>query len=166
MIKYKVNDTVLHGVSGVCRIDSIETRSFSGKKREYYVLKPLSDERSTVYIPTDNEELLSKMRYILSQQQIYDLIASVQDNELVWIENENQRKEKYRQTLIVGDCRQLIVLLKTLCIYKKNKEAENKKIHKCDETFLNDAQKLLYDEFSRVINIKKEQFLDFLINKK
>ena len=54
---YNVNDAVVYSSYGVCVISAIEERDFSGESVEYYVLRPVSDNKNTFYVPTSNEDL-------------------------------------------------------------------------------------------------------------
>ena len=53
MQKYKIGDFVLYGYSGACEIVEIGPLSFGGNNRDYYSLKPVYDERDTIYVPVD-----------------------------------------------------------------------------------------------------------------
>ena len=54
---YQVNDTIIYGMNGICKIVDITSKSFSGKKSEYYILKPMNSQASTIYVPVKNETL-------------------------------------------------------------------------------------------------------------
>ena len=62
MERYPINDTVFYGSEGVCRIVDIVKRRFQGQTEEYYVLQPVYNENSTIYVPIRNEALIGKMR--------------------------------------------------------------------------------------------------------
>ncbi len=66
---FQINDTVMYGIHGVCRIDDITTKEFMGTTKEYYVLKPVNDFTATLYVPMHNEKTVGKMRKILSKQE-------------------------------------------------------------------------------------------------
>lgn len=67
---YQIKDAVLYGMQGVCEVEDIAEKDFSGEKRMYYVLMPVYQSSSTIYIPVDNENSLSKMRKVLSAEEI------------------------------------------------------------------------------------------------
>ena len=58
---FRVGECVIYGSSGACRIADVRQESFTGAPREYYVLVPLSGG-SSVFVPTDNEQLVARMR--------------------------------------------------------------------------------------------------------
>jgi CarD family transcriptional regulator len=155
---------VLYGVQGLCRIAEISERDFTGKRTEYYVLKPVYDEKATIFIPVQNEALIQKMRRILSSDEIYDLIRNMPAEETIWIENENARRERYKQILSGGDRAELIQLIKTLYQRQQSQKAKGKKLHVTDDRFMREAEKMLYEEFAHVLNISPEQVLPFIID--
>ncbi len=61
---FKINDIVIYGTEGVCKIADINDKDFMGTKKRYYVLKPVKNEFSTFFAPTDSEKVLAKMRRI------------------------------------------------------------------------------------------------------
>ncbi len=164
---YQVNDFVLYTLNTICRIAEITTRNFGGKEIEYYILRPVYDEKATIYIPTNNLKLKSKMRSILSKEEIYQLISAMPQADYIWIEDDHKRKEVFQHIIDEGDRYQLISLIKTLYL-QRQKRLQNKrssKMHVSDERFFKDAEKLLYDEFAFVLGISPQQVVDFISEK-
>lgn len=58
---YSVGQTVLYGSNGICNIEEITTKEISGMSIDYYVLKPLYSQNSTLFVPVNNEKLVSKI---------------------------------------------------------------------------------------------------------
>ena len=162
MKSFEIGNTVTYGIHGVCVIDAIEEKEFMGKKADYYVLTPVNDTRFSVYVPCDSETLLARMKKVLSVKEIYELIRLMPTEEDIWIENSQERKKKYAQILASGDRQELVRLIKTLYERRENQKECKKKLHISDESFLRDAEKLLYDEFAHVLKITKEQVLPFI----
>lgn len=160
---YQINDTIIYGTNGICKIIDITDKNFSGKKAEYFILKPLNNQASTIYVPVNNEDLKKKMRRILSPSEIYQIIHDMPMEESIWIENENERKEKYKEMIARGDRRELVKIIKALYTHQQQLQAKGKKLHVADERFFKEAEKLLYEEFAIVLNIKPEEVLPFLL---
>ncbi|MCD7775095.1 MAG: hypothetical protein LUH40_05910 [Clostridiales bacterium] len=114
--------TVLYGSHGVCRVEGKVVQNLSNGKHEYYVLKPVYQASSTLFIPTDSEQLLSTVKEILSPDEIDDLLHSVKDEEPQWIENENIRKQSFSEILASGDRFRILMLIKS--VYKHKTEVE------------------------------------------
>ena len=150
---FQVNDVIIYGTQGVCKITGTEEKTISGKKKTYFVLKPVSDKGATIFAPTDNELVLKKMRRLLTKDQIHKLIDSMPQENAVWIENENARKELYKKVLEKGDHLELINMIKAIYTHKTQREAEGKRLHMSDERFFKDAEQILYNEFQFVLDL-------------
>lgn len=160
---YQIGDSFLYGREGVCKITDIVTRQIKGEDKQYYALEP-QDQHIKIFIPVDNNQAVSKMRRVLSKEDIYKLIKAMPDNETIWIEDKNVRKQKYNNIIINGDHEQLVKLIKTLYLHREEKLKSGKNFHVQDQQFLDTCEKILYDEFSTVLNIKPDQVIPFIIN--
>lgn len=162
---YKVNDIVIYGMNGVCKIVEIEEKNLMGTQKTYLVLNPLNGDKSTYYVPVDNEALLSKMRKLLSKDEINQLIDSMPKEKILWLENERKRKECYKKIIVDGNHCELIRMIKAIYLEKKDRETKGKKLHISDEKFLKDAEKILYDEFQYVLNIPQKDVMSYIISR-
>lgn len=162
---FQVNDVIIYGAQGVCKITGIEEKTISRKKKTYFVLKPVSDKGSTIFTPTDNALVLQKMRRLLTKDEIHKLIDSMLDENAMWVENENERKELYKNILTKGDHLELIKMIKAIYAHKKEREAEGKRLHMSDERFFKDAEQVLYNEFQYVLDMKsKDDLMCYIID--
>lgn len=159
---YGINDTVLYGAYGVCKIRDITEKEVDGHKQEYYVLKPVYDGNSTIFLPVHNEKTTEKMRHVLSAEEIYALIKAMPAESTIWIDDEAARKGRYKEILTKGNRAALVMLIKTLYLHQQAQMEKGKKLHAADEHCMKDAEKMLYDEFAHVLDIKREQVLPFI----
>lgn len=159
---FRVGDTVSYSTQGVCRIIAIERLKLTDKSEEYYVLKPIYQEASKIYIPINNDKLTAKMRRVLSKAEIIELIKVMPDSEAAWIDNDIERKEKYSEILSSGDRRRIAALIKALYLKQNERRNSGKRLRQSDEAILSRAQALLYDEFALVLDIKPDQVVPFL----
>lgn len=162
---FNVGDTVLYGSDGVCRIAEICQKEISGFVAEYYLLRPIYRENSSIFVPLKNENLLSKMKHILSADEILDIINSVVDGEIEWIEDEAERKLYYKRLIANGNRREMLYVIKSLYLKQKERIRMGRKLHITDEIFLRDAERLIYDEFALVLNIKPDEVLPFIMER-
>ena len=79
---YSIGEVVLYGSNGVCEITEITTKKIGKDSIEYYVLKPVCSDSSTLFVPTQNEMLVSRMRVVLSSDEIKDILSQKTDNEI------------------------------------------------------------------------------------
>ncbi len=163
---FHVNDVIIYGVQGVCKITGAEEKNLSGKKKTYFVLKPVSDKGSTIFVPMDNALALKKMRRLLTKDEIHKLIDSMGSEKPVWVENENERKELYKNILVKGHHLELIKMIKAIYTHKKEREAEGKRLHMSDERFFKDAEQILYNEFQYVLDLNcKDDLMSYIFKR-
>lgn len=161
---FQLGDQVIYGIHGLCRILELETRKIDKKLIEYYVLEPIEQPGARFYVPTQNQAAVSKLQRVLTRQELDELLQTVGNNADAWINDENQRKLRYRELINSGDRASLISMIRALLKHKQAQESAGKKFHLCDENFLRDAQKLLSSEFSRVLNISQDEVGDYIKN--
>lgn len=150
---FKCGDKVLYGSHGICEILDIETKRVDRKNIEYFVLQPLEQPGAKFYIPIHNQIALSKLRPILSPTEIDALLNEHIAQGDAWIEDEGQRKQRYKELISSGNRAALIRMVHALHIHRRLQQEAGRKFHLCDENFLRDAEKLLSAEFALVLNI-------------
>ena len=81
------------------------------------------------------------------------------------IQDENLRKQRYKEMINAGDRAALIGMIRSLHKHKESQLAAGRKFHLCDENFLRDAQKLLASEFSMVLGIPQSDVAGYIESK-
>ncbi len=158
----KVGSTIIYG-SQVCKVAAVEKKTLGKITRDYYVLSPIYDAKNTIFVPTDNPKLLDKIREILSAEEIITLIDSMPDNEPLWFNDDKERTAAYKEILERGTREDIVRIIKTL--YEKRQEltAVGKKLHNVDEMIFERAERIIYDEFALVLDIKREEVTPFIL---
>lgn len=111
---YKIGDIFLYGSNGVCKITDIKSEKFARETKTYYILSPFFDSKETIFVPVDNETLISKMKSLLSKSEIMELIKSIPEQKTVWNENTNTRRDLFKKIINKANRIELISLMKTL----------------------------------------------------
>lgn len=161
---YQVGQRVVYAVHGVCTVAEIETKSVDRKKISYYVLEPIDQSGARYYVPTENPAALKKLSPLLTREELENMLAECSVTAGSWIADENQRKVRYKELIVSGDRRALVMMVHTLHEHKKRQESEGKKFHLCDENFLKDAEKLLTSEISLVLELSRDETAAYLRN--
>ena len=159
---YNINDIVMYGAAGICRINAIEKRNFSGKELEYYVLKHIPPDKNTIYVPTDNAAALDKMHTVCSRNEVDSLIANMNAARPLWIDDNAKRKEEYGGVIKRADKQELIRLIKALYLKRKDLRKEGKKLNAADENYLNTAENMLFEEFAYALGIEPSEVVDYI----
>jgi len=159
---YQIGDQVVYGIHGVCSVVQLEERLIDRKMIQYYVLEPEEQSGAKFYVPVNNQAALAKMRPVISASDLRRLLNSDAVQEDHWIQDENQRKNYYRELITSGDREALVGMVHTLHKHKKQQAESGKKFHLCDENFLRDAEKLLGSEFSVVLSMTREGVSEYV----
>lgn len=162
---FQINDVVVYGAQGVCQIVGTEERRVDGANKTYYILKPTAENGATCYVPTWNEKALSKMRKVMTKQEVDALIDAMPKATPAWIENDGHRKETYKNILAGGDQSAIILMIQAIYLHKKERAAEGKRLHMSDEYFMKEAEQLLYNEWQYVLNVDKQGLLDYIFER-
>ena len=123
---FQVNDMVLYGTNGVCKVVDIDERDCGGRMVEYYILKPIYASNSTIFVPVNNEKLTSKMRYVLTKEEIDAKIRAIPEVQEEWMDDERARKEHFKDMVSRADTFELIQLIKMLMEHREKVVARGK----------------------------------------
>ncbi|SCK02348.1 CarD-like/TRCF domain [uncultured Clostridium sp.] len=160
---FKVNDYIIYGTTGVCKIIEIKKEKFLGREeKEYYVLEPVYSKNTVIKIPVDNTTI--KMREVLSKDYIEELINIIPNTETEWIDDDKLRSEHFKTVLKSGNCEELITLIRTIYLSKKDKKSIGKKLYKVDDEIMQAAEKLLNEEFAFVLDIDPKEVPQYIAN--
>jgi len=159
---FKIGDVVVYSATGVCKISDICDKDFGGCVSQYYVLTPLLQKTSTVFVPLNNERLTRKMHYTLTKEEFEAVFAAARKREPVRPESESLRKEKFTEILVNGDRESLMMMVYDLGLFKTEQIESGKRLHLADERLLGFAKTLLYEELSYVFNITQDKVPAFL----
>lgn len=161
----KLGSYVLYGKTGVCMVQEKKIVVMGRDKSEYYVLYPVSDGRSSVFVPCANQQLVDKMCPLLSRDEIEVLLSDADSQRLEWLEDRNQRIAFYRSVMCGNDRRMLIRLI--ICLYRKKyqRQEQGKRLSAVDETTLQECMRLIEEEFSIVLDIPRAQVSDYIMER-
>lgn len=149
----KIGTYVMYGKTGVCLIK--EQTTMSGG--QYYVLNPISDSRSSVYVPCDNATLVARMSPLLSREEIENMLSDADEVKLAWVDDRNERAMLCRTILVGGDRKELVRLLCCLMRKKVERIEIGKRLSSMDENFLQECVRLVQEEFSMVLGIAERE---------
>ena len=163
---YKLGTYVSYRSEGVCVIVEIKLQKFGtlNELKEFYILSPINDLNSKLYVPVDNEELVSKMYPLCSADDVNELVRELRDQRIDWIDAPRARNNVFREIVSEGKREMLIKLIHTVHAQVQIFDKEGKRITQGDETILKRAKKMLLDEFSVTTDITTEQRLMSVIN--
>lgn len=157
-ILFDKGDLVSYGTNGICCIKDIQFMSFSRdlEKSKYYILKPEANGESTIFVPAENEKLMSKMRRLMTKEEIDEMISSTRDKSIEWESDRRFRNENFHEILTGGVKPEMLLMIRCICNKKEELTENGKKLSESDNTTLKTAEKLVEEEFSKVLEIRNE----------
>lgn len=163
---YKIGMYVSYRSEGVCVISEIRRQKFGAlnELKDFYILSPVREPNAKLFVPSDNESLVKKMRPLCSADEVNSLMRKLLDQRFEWIAQPRPRANFFREILADGNRDSLVTLVHTVC----DKEAElsqiGKHVTQSDLSALERAKKMLLLELSFTTDITTEQMLTAVIN--
>lgn len=163
---FDIGEYVSYGINGMCNIEDIRPMQLSQsvEKMMYYILRPESNPKSTIFVPVNNQKLVSKMREPMTKDEINAMLVRMKDRTLEWEKDVRFRTESFHEILNNGVNQDLILMIR--CLHRKRQELVQlgKKLPARDSNTLKTAERLVEEEFAHVLHIKCEEVSDYIRN--
>ncbi len=158
---YEVNDLIMYGNTGVCKVSGITNQVFDNEDKLYYVLEPLY-QSGVIYAPIDNDKVF--MRPVISEEEAKDLIDNIPEiHTEIYRNSSMQQLTKYYQSVIdTHRCLDLLKLTKSIHLKKMDAMAQNRHLGQIDKKFMKRAEELLFGEFAAALQISKEDVQEYI----
>lgn len=159
---FQKGDYVICGNNGICCVQDVTTLDISGvdKKRKYYLLKPVFQSTSTVYVPLDAAD--KSIRKASSRQEADELIQSIPNIPLIPLADEKALERTYKEYMHEGSCVAWIKLIKTIYLRKEKRILKGCKVTAVDSRYFKLAEDFLYGELSVALNISRDEVRNYI----
>lgn len=158
---YQIDDLIMYGSTGVCRVSDITKQVFNDEDKLYYVLEPLY-QSGVIYAPVDNEKVF--MRPVISEEEARSLIDDIPAiHTEIYRNSSMQQLTKYYQSVIdTHKCLDLLKLTKSIYQKKQAALAQNRHLGQIDKKFMKRAEDLLFGEFAAALHISREDVQEYI----
>lgn len=153
---YKINDYIVYK-RNVCKITDIVEY---GKRGKYYIFIPIDDNSLTIKLPIDNKDI----RSIISKEEVMRIISTMKKADIIEVLNKKILEYQYKDLIMDGTFESLIRIIKTTYSRNMQREHDNKKKSDMDEYYFNEAERILYNEFSIALNVSTEEAKKIVID--
>lgn len=162
---FSVGDAVVYETQGVCKISEITSMTAGKVTREYYILKPVYEDKMTLYVPVDNDAVInSHMRLVFTKTEVNSIIKNVAEGKAMeWIEDDYKRKEFCVNAFKSGDRTELMRIIGMLYSRQKDMKEQKKHFHIADERYLKEAEKMINEEFAYVLGIERSEVQKYIV---
>ena len=158
------DDFVVYTTNGICAVEDIKKMAFVRGEPEklYYILRPKNDKNSTIFIPEDNELLISRMRAPITHSELKAIVSQAQNTECEWIEDRKERNAKYKELL--SNPHPSILLPVVKAISKKHEQLTEigKKLAAADRETFETAIRFIKDEFAFSLNNDTQKAYEYI----
>lgn len=154
---YEIGDYVINSGNGICRIEDRMHLDMEGidENQWFFLVVPIEEQTTRLYIPV--EKIADKTRRVMNELEAWNLMDGVVGIAELDIPNDRMREQIYKQAVLSNDPRQLIRVIKTIFVRKKQREAEGKKNTVVDERYFKLAENNLYDELAFAIGRERQE---------
>lgn len=159
---FEAGDYIVYGSTGICQVMGVTTMNIDGipKDRLYYILRPEGQRDGKIFTPVENGKLV--MRRLMTQKEAEDLISEIPEIETLDISDDKLREEKYKECLRTCESLEMIRIIKTIYLRRKDCFAQGKKITATDERYLKQAEENLYSELSMLLGVPKSDMEEYI----
>ncbi|MCR4762562.1 MAG: CarD family transcriptional regulator [Lachnospiraceae bacterium] len=148
----KKGDHIVYGIHGLCRVEDILVPPFieRGKERDYYLMIADADEKGLLYVPVDSEA--ERLRDVTDREEALRLIDDENGGKDPDICGGKKSDSIVSAIIKRNQAREMMQLVKTLYLLRRDREKEGKKFAAVDEKHLAAAEKLLFSELAYSLN--------------
>ena len=164
---YELNQILVYGSNGVCKLVDIRKEKFTGSPAMYYILAPIFCGQSTLYVPIENEKLASKLRPVMLKEKLHEMVLAAKSSEPSWEKDDRVRGEDFQRIVSNGMSCELLtllksLLLKSLMIHKNELKQTVRKLHNADERVLAQCEKIIGEEFAYAFGVEVDDALSHI----
>lgn len=147
---YKIDDYVIYGMQGACKIKDITEVDFSESGNLYYKLVPECDKSGEIYVSVKTGE--KKMRKLVSPNEAEEMMREMPTKKGKWISDDRERERVYKQAIIDGDYDQIMEIMVGISKRRKNRMKQGKRQTELDDRIFRNTKKVFFGELAVVLN--------------
>jgi len=159
---YKVGEYIIKPINGICEITDIAPVDMAGGNRNklYYFLTPINDKGTKIYVPVDKEN--NGIRRVITQDEAWNIIKEIENMDEVWIDNDKQREQRYKEALKNCNLREIIGIIKNMYHRKVERSMQGKKNTLVDQKYFKQAEDMLYSELAFTLGKNKDDIKEII----
>lgn len=160
MKNYGIGDKIKYGAYGECVITDIRKEAVCGKQRDFFVLSQKKSS-STIYVPVEKAEYFKEIKDALSIEEIKALRLVARDA-VNWELDDKSRDAEFKKIFERDEISEIAAAY--LSITERQRELKNnrKKLRVTDLNAYKTCERILFDEFSRTLDLQTEDVASIL----
>ncbi|MDN4491949.1 CarD family transcriptional regulator [Ureibacillus aquaedulcis] len=155
---FSIGDKVFYGAHGVCVVQDIQELTFSGQKKNYYLLHSYHDASIRLYHPVEAKD--SKISPITTKEAAQTILETFKNPPDVWHSRMNERTQHYQKVIESKNHIQIAQMINTILRKKHELTKEDKKLPNHDLQMLEQVTTLFAEELALSFNLTAKQVMD------
>lgn len=162
---FEVGDYVVNANNGICKVeDKVHLELPMGNRDKlYYLIVPIGEKSTKLYIPVDSDK--QRIRKAMDETQALRVIDEIPRIEAVWIANDKQREQCYKEAIFSCEPKKLVGILKCMYLRNMQRSAEGKKNTTIDERYFKVAENNLYSELAFAMHKDKDEMRQLITDR-
>ena len=111
-------------------------------------------------VPID--KLDETTRTVMMEEEAEDLLKRIPEINEVWIRNDKEREQNYKNAIQSNDPEKLVGIIKLIYQRKKNRQEQGKKSTVIDGKYFDIAENLLYSELELVMKKSRNEIVEII----
>jgi CarD family transcriptional regulator len=156
---FNLGELIIYSGHGICKVDDICDKTYSGKTKTYYVLHPLeNNHKLTISIPIDNEKVA--MSKLMKRDEAEEILESFKLPGVDWVENNHTRIQLFHNIVKTGNRKEIAKVANTLTRKKYELEMKERKFGEQDNHLLTAIQNILFKELAITLSTTLDTIFD------
>lgn len=165
---FERGEYVFHESGGVCRIEDIRVAPLDGMPadRTYYVMRPIHDPNSVIYIPVDSDRIF--LRRLLNREEAVELLDLIPFIRTIEVDNAKQLRAKYVELMRLHEPLEWVRVIKTVYARTDMSASRTSRVSDTERSFSDNAKRNLHAELSLALGVPEgdmEQYITEHIQK-
>ena len=159
---FSKNEYVFHESGGVCVIADIQFAPLDNmpSDRQYYIIRPLHDPNSMIYIPVDSDCIF--LRRLLNREEAETLLGEMSSVSVIEEPNAKLLRAKYVEAMRSHQPIEWVRVIKTVSMRGKLLAARSQRLSETERSFAENAKRHLYGELAIALGKQENEMEGFL----
>ncbi len=159
---FACDEYVFHESGGVCRIDDVclAPLEHMASDRLYYVMKPIHEPNSVIYIPVDSTQIF--LRRLMTKEQAEELLDRIPFVRTIDEDNAKLLRAKYIELMKLHDPVEWVRVIKTVYVRADQQNDRGRRLSDTERSFAENAKRHLHTELSLALDIPFEKMEDYI----
>lgn len=159
---FERDEYVFHESGGICRIADIQVAPLDNMPadRMYYVMRPIHDPNSVIYIPVDSDRIF--LRRLLNRAEAEELLGRIPFVRTIEESNAKLLRAKYVELMRTHDPLEWVRVIKTVYARANTPTSRTQRISETERSFSDNAKRNLHAELALALGLPERDMESYI----